>query len=71
MSATDAGANLSVLHQRLEAHFAALRSERDEEAGSELPVFALEHGLSELELSLLSTAVRAGTATVPGQGLIL
>lgn len=47
-----------MLHQRLEAHFDALRSERDEEAGSELPVFALEHGLSELELSQLSTAVR-------------
>ena len=58
MSTTGSGASLSVLDQRLEAHFAALRSERDEEAGSELPVFALEHGLSELELSLLSTAVR-------------
>lgn len=47
-----------MLDQRLEAHFAALRSKRDEEAGSEFPVFALEHGLSELELSLLATAVR-------------
>ncbi len=58
MGATGSGASLSVLDQRLEAHFVALRSERDDEAGSELPVFALEHGLSELELSLLSTAVR-------------
>ena len=58
MGTTGSGASLSVLDQRLEAHFAALRSERDEEAGSELPVFAFEHGLSELERSLLSTAVR-------------
>ena len=47
-----------MLDQRLEAHFGALRGQRDDEAGSELPVFALEHGLSELELSLLSTAVK-------------
>ncbi len=58
MSATSSGAGLSVLHQRLEAHFGALRSQRDEGAGTEFPVFALEHGLSDLELSLLSTAVK-------------
>ncbi|MDA8358459.1 MAG: hypothetical protein M0Z95_19705 [Actinomycetota bacterium] len=58
MSETGSRASLSVLDQRLEAHFAALRSQRDESAGSEFPLFALEHGLSDLELSLLSTTVR-------------
>jgi hypothetical protein len=58
MSTFGSAASLSVLDQRLEAHFVALRRERNDKASSELPVFALEHGLSELELSLLSTAVR-------------
>jgi len=58
VSATGSRQSLSVLDQRLEAHFAALRSQRDESAGSEFPLFALEHGLSDLELSLLSTTVR-------------
>jgi len=35
--------NLTVLHQRLEAHFLALRSRRDK-WGLGIPIFALEHG---------------------------
>lgn len=58
MGTTGSGASLSVLHQRLDAHFAALRSDRNNEAGVELPVFALEHGLTEIEFSLLSSAVK-------------
>jgi len=50
---------LSVLHQRLDAHFTALRTSRDETAGPGLPIFALEHGLTEADLTLLTTTVRA------------
>lgn len=68
MSNTGVGTNLSMLHQRLEAHFAALRDKRDHDAGLGFPVFALEHGLSPLELDLLSTAVKdvVGRGYLPG-----
>ena len=47
-----------MLHQRLETHFLALRSRRDE-AGPGIPIFALEHGLSEVELTHLKASVVA------------
>ena len=49
-----AGGNdgLSVLHDRLEAHFRGLRKRRDRH-GRGLPLFALEHGLTDAELVLL------------------
>jgi len=50
--------NLTVLHQRLEAHFLALRSRRDK-WGLGIPIFALEHGLTEVELTLLKASVVA------------
>ena len=50
---------LSVLHQRLETHFMALRTNRDRTAGPGFPIFALEHGLTDAELTLLTTTVRA------------
>ncbi len=64
---------LSVLHQRLETHFLALRNDRDRELGAGVPVFALEHGLEETELALLRPTVREAvkrrhlpsTATLP------
>jgi hypothetical protein len=49
---------LSVLHQRLETHFASLRTRRDEEAGPSYPIFALEHSLPDAELALLTSTVR-------------
>jgi tetratricopeptide (TPR) repeat protein len=49
---------LVVLHQRLEAHFSTLRDRREQEANGS-PVFALEHDLSEAELSLLKTEVHS------------
>jgi hypothetical protein len=49
---------LSVLHQRLETHFYALRTRRDEKPGPGLPIFALEHGMGDTELSLLKATVR-------------
>jgi hypothetical protein len=52
------GEGLSLLQQRLERHFAALRAERDQRAGEDFPIFALEHGQGEVELELLETAVR-------------
>lgn len=54
---------LSVLSERLDAHFRALRVRRDT-SGRGIPIFALEHGLSEAELDLLKievcSAVRRG-----------
>ena len=53
---------LSVFHQRLDAHFVSLRARRDAEVGSEVPVFALEHGLTDTELVALRSTVRASVA---------
>jgi hypothetical protein len=50
--------SLSVLHQRLEAHFLALRSHRDD-AGPGIPIFALEHGLTDVEFELLTSSIIA------------
>jgi hypothetical protein len=54
---------LSFLHDRLDEHFTALRALRDAHRAA-IPLFALEHGLSETELLLLKTevcsAVRSG-----------
>jgi hypothetical protein len=50
---------LSVLHQRLETHFETLRTHRDRVAGPEVPIFALEHGLTDADVRLLMTTVRA------------
>jgi hypothetical protein len=55
-SAGDANEGLRVLHQRLEAHFHALRDHRDT-SGHGAPIFALEHGLSEAELALVKAEV--------------
>jgi len=52
------GEGLSIPQERLEVHFAALRAERDEEAGPAFPIFALEHDLGETEFGWLKTAVR-------------
>jgi hypothetical protein len=49
---------LQVLHARLETHFAGL-SEARQALQPDAPVFALEHGLSEAELLLLRTEIRA------------
>ena len=57
-AAVGSSEGLSVLHQRLEMHFAALRTRRDQEAGPSFPVFALEHGLTDAELTLLTSTVR-------------
>ena len=56
---TNSGDGLSILHQRLEAHFRTLRVNRDQVAGSGFPIFALEHGLQEAELALLASTVHA------------
>jgi hypothetical protein len=58
MTAAASPTCLSELHRQLETHFAAIRSQRDQEVGPGFPVFALEHGLAEAELSLLTSAVR-------------
>jgi hypothetical protein len=54
---------LVFLHDRLEQHFSALRAKRDVR-DPDIPLFALEHGLSESELLLLNaeicSAVRQG-----------
>lgn len=54
---------LGLLHARLEAHFTSLKAHRGQ-FGSGAPLFALEHGLSEAELTLLraevTSAVRRG-----------
>lgn len=49
---------MQVMHVRLEQHFDAL-SETRQAVQPHAPVFALEHGLSEAELLLLRTEVRA------------
>jgi hypothetical protein len=49
--------SLCLLHERLAAHFGRLRARRDR-CGHGIPLFALEHGLSEAELSLLKAEVR-------------
>lgn len=55
----ETGEGLSELHQRLEAHFCALRASRDKAAGPGFPIFGLEHGLPEGELTLLARTVQA------------
>ena len=62
METTTSRASLSVLEQRLEAHFDELRRVRDDQAGANYPVFALEHGLGELELALLANCVKDAIA---------
>jgi hypothetical protein len=52
------GDGLRALHERLEAHFAGLREQRDRSAPG-APLFALEHGLSETDLQRLREEVRA------------
>jgi hypothetical protein len=47
---------LSFLHDHLDRHFGALRSVRDAHGGT-IPIFALEHGLSDTELVLLRAEV--------------
>ena len=59
MSIRAADEGLTALHQRLEAHFALLRSRRDQTAGPGVPLFALEHGLTAPEMTLLTDAVHA------------
>src|SRR5947209_19645400 len=57
MAETAAGPEgLSFLHDRLDRHFGALRAARDARGGS-IPIFALEHGLSDAELVLLRAEV--------------
>jgi hypothetical protein len=56
-------AGLNLLHDRLESHFRSLRHNRDT-IGEGTPIFALEHGLSELEVELL----KAGICEVVRQG---
>jgi hypothetical protein len=58
-SAGGGNEGLRVLHQRLEAHFHALRDHRDT-SGHGAPIFALEHGLSEAELALVKAEVCSG-----------
>jgi hypothetical protein len=57
-AASDTGGRegLSFLHDRLDEHFTALRALRDAHRGG-IPLFALEHGLSDTELLLLKTGV--------------
>ena len=50
--------SLHVLHERLAEHFRGLRARRDQ-AGLGIPLFALEHGLSDAELVLLEAEVRS------------
>ena len=58
-ASTEADSNeLSVMHGRLAAHFSDLREQRDA-LGSGTPVFGLEHGLSDMELAALESAVRS------------
>jgi superfamily I DNA/RNA helicase len=57
-SAAGSGGNLGVLHERLARHFRGLRARRDQ-AGLGIPLFALEHGLSQAELCLLEAEVRS------------
>ena len=52
--------DLGVLHERLDRHYQSLSVQRAESVGA--PVFALEHGLSDPELSLLKQVVRASVA---------
>jgi hypothetical protein len=56
-SARGSTKGLSALHGRLEAHFGSLRTRRDDR-GRGAPIFALEHGLSEAELALLTAEVQ-------------
>lgn len=55
------GTVLEQLHQRLDTHFHALAEAR-RRLGTDIPVFALEHGLDADELDNLHYAVRAAVA---------
>ncbi|WP_326561220.1 hypothetical protein [Micromonospora sp. NBC_01796] len=55
---------LTVLQERLEDHFHDIRIRRDR-LGKATPLFALEHGLSEMELQLLNLEVRAAVRRGP------
>ena len=48
-------------HRRLEAHF-TLRATRTSRRGPDSPIFALEHGLSEAEVTELAREIRAPDA---------
>jgi hypothetical protein len=50
-------------HRRLETHFTELRSTRTSKRGTEAPIFALEHGLSEGEVTELEREIRAPGAS--------
>jgi len=52
---------LQYLHESLDSHFAAMREGRSRLEPSS-PVFALEHDLSEEDLELLMSTVRATVA---------
>jgi hypothetical protein len=54
----DSGDALAAVHARLASHFRDLRERRDV-LGCDVPVFALEHGLSDTELVELEAAVRS------------
>ena len=56
VQASNAADVLAYLHQRLDGHFRSLYEYRE---AIKSPVFALEHQLSEVDLQLLSDAVRA------------
>src|ERR1700730_4141737 len=49
-------------HRRLEAHFTELRATRTSRRGPDSPIFALEHGLSEAEVTELAREIRAPDA---------
>lgn len=57
---------LEHLHRRLDVHFCQLRDVRRKVGDGTTPVFALEHDLSEADLKLLNSVVRA--AVVQGFG---
>lgn len=52
---------LTELHAQLDTHFRALHTQRDQ-LGGDPPVFALEHGLSDIDLDALKSSVRAAVA---------
>ncbi len=53
---------LSAWQKRLEEHFESLRNSRRKEIGSHHPIFALEHGLNDNDLAVISDGVRAQIA---------
>ena len=55
--------HLHLLHEQLDEHFLRLQEKR-RRVGASIPIFALEHGLSEPELALLASEVRAAIGKV-------